>query len=158
MIVFDVEQILSEYSNMVYKIALSHTEQQQDAEDVFQEVFLRLIKYRTSIKDENHLKAWLIRVTLNCCKDIFSSPWQKSRSELQDDIPADEAEDNEDIYAHVKELPDMYRTVIHLFYYEDMSIKDIAGILEEKEATVKSKLSRARKMLEEKIKAEEQRR
>ena len=157
MIVFDVDQVLSKYSNMVYKIALSHTEQQQDAEDVFQEVFLRLVKYKMTINNEEHLKAWLIRVTLNCCKDLFSNPWRKAQAELPEDIPESEEDTHEDIYAFVKELPEKYRTVIHLYYYEELSVKEIAQILDENESTVKSKMSRARKMLEKKIKIEEQR-
>lgn len=143
---FDADLIIEEYGDMVYKIAISHTYNKMDAEDVFQETFMRLVKYRYSIKNAEHLKAWLIRVTINCCKDILLNPWRQRINELTDNIAAPE-EETQDVFILAKQLPDPYKIIIHLFYYEDMSIKEISNTLQIKESTIKSQLHRGRKLL-----------
>ena len=148
----DPEAALREFSDTVYRIALSQTKNKHDADDVFQEVFLRLVMHAHKIVSHEHLKAWLIRVTLNCCKKHFKS-WRTGNTELIEDIPYITPEEHEVFYA-VLALPQKYRAVIHMFYYEELSIKQISGILDTKESTVKSQLFRAREMLRETLKGE----
>ena len=97
---------------------------------------------------EEHIKAWLIRVTINCSKSTFTNSWVKKTVPLTDDITF-EIPEQEDVYYAVAKLPKKYRAVIHLFYYEDLSIKEIADYLSTKESTVKSQLHRGREMLKQ---------
>ena len=144
---------VEKYFDMVYRLALSQTRNKDFADDVVQDVFLRYIKTDTDFESEEHIKAWLIRVTVNCTKSLFTSAWFRRTEELKDDIVF-ETEDHSDVYNATQELPLKYRTVVHLFYYEDMPIAQIATVLNTKESTVKSQLHRAREMLKEKLKGE----
>ena len=139
------------YFDTVYTLALSRTKDKNHADDVLQEVFLRYIKTDKEFESEEHIKAWLIHVTINCSKDVFTSSWYKKTAPLTEDLTF-ETKEKSDVYFAVSKLPKKYRTVIHLFYYEDMSIAEIAECMESKESTVKSWLHRARKMLEETLK------
>ena len=161
------EEIVERYADMVYRIAVNETGSRTDAEDVFQEVFLRLVKYRNRISTEEHLKAWLIRVTLNCARKHMGSTWNKKvvyLNEPENDNTPDEnaASDyakieNADspLTGAVAKLPEIYRIVIYLFYYEELSIVRIAEVLQEKESTIKSRLHRAREMLKINLEGEE---
>lgn len=145
------EEVVEKYFNMVYKLALSQTKETHHADDVCQEVFLRYIRSSTSFESEEHLKAWLIRVTINCSKNIFSNSWFQKTVPLTEEIMF-ENEEKGDVYYATLSLPQKYRTVIHLFYYEDLSVAEIARYLKTKESTVKSQLHRGREMLKEKLK------
>ena len=147
-------QIVEKYFNMIYRLALSQTKNREMAEDVVQEVFLRYLKADRGFESEEHIKAWLIRVAINCSHSLFSSSWYKKTapmSELKDEITFD-SEEKSDVYYAVKELAPKYRAVIHLFYDEDMSIDEISKALKVNPSTVKSQLSRGRKLLREKLK------
>jgi RNA polymerase sigma-70 factor (ECF subfamily) len=148
-----VESAFHKYADTVYKIALSQTKNKTDAEDVFQNVFLSLMRNKKEILTEEHMKAWLIRVTLNCCKKHFSSAFRQRTTALTTDIPVMPPEEYE-IYHEVMALPKKYRLAIHLFYYEDMSIEAIAQALNIKPSTIKSHLFRGRQMLKERLKGE----
>lgn len=145
------EEVVEKYFNMVYKLALSQTKDKTHADDVCQEVFLRYIRSNTKYESEEHIKAWLIRVTVNCSKNIFSNSWFQKTVPLTEEIMF-ENEEKGDVYYATLELPQKYRTVIHLFYYEDLSVAEIASSLKMKESTVKSQLHRGREMLKEKLK------
>lgn len=147
-------QIVEKYFDMIYKLALSQTKNREHADDVVQEVFLRYIKTDTDFQSEEHIKAWLIRVTLNCSKSIFTTSWHKKTVPLseREDMPVFDTNEKSDVYYAVAELPQKYRAVIHLFYYEDMSVEQISKYLGTNPSTVKSQLSRGRKMLGEKLK------
>lgn len=149
----DIDDVLREYSDMVYKIALSQTRNSENAEDIFQEVFLRYVKAGTEFENEEHKKAWLIRVTINCCKKLHSSSWFRHTVPINDNIEFTSKEKSDIFYA-VSELPFKYRIVIHLHYYEDLSAKEIGAALSLKESTITSQLCRARNMLKEKLKGE----
>lgn len=161
------EEIVERYADMVYRIAVNETGNRTDAEDIFQEVFLRLVKYRDRITTEEHLKAWLIRVTTNCARKHTGSSWSKKviyfNEEENDTTPDENAAseyakvENADstLTEKVSKLPEHYRAVIYLFYYEERSVLQIAEILGEKESTVKSRLHRAREMLKIKLEGEE---
>ena len=162
----DVDQAVRQYADMVYRLAVSNTRVTQDAEDVFQEVFVKLVRYKDKIEDEEHLKNWLIRVTINEARRIEGSGWKKNVSlDTTDDddtewTPPEEETDtspehafltterNESILEKVRELPQKYREVIHLHFYEEMKITEISQILGVNEATVKTRLRRAKDILE----------
>ncbi len=134
------------FFDMVFRLALSRTGSKSHADDVVQEVFVRFFKTDTQFQSEEHIKAWLIKVTVNCSKNVFSSPWFKRTVPLSEELTFTDTPSG-DVYLTVHKLPQKYRTVIHLFYYEDMSVRQIAEVLSTKETTVKSQLHRAREML-----------
>lgn len=153
-----MEEIISRYADMVYRIALNNVKSRHDADDVFQEVFLRCVTVQRKKGDfdgEEHLKAWLIRVTINCCKKFWASGWK--RHVVMEEAPDGifELPEENSIHEAMTALPPKYRNVLHLFYFEDMAVKDIAGILQQKEPAVRMQLTRGRAMLKEKLKGEE---
>ncbi len=153
----EINETLEAYSDLVYKLALSRTKSGPDAEDIFQEVFMRYISCKKVFESEEHKKAWLIKVTINCSNKLFGSAWMRHRASLDDTsdyTPPPEASDESGIFAAMSKLPASYRTVIHLFYYEDMSIRQISLALKKKEGTVKSQLNRARALLKNELKGE----
>ena len=151
---FEIEEAIERYADMVYRLAVLNTGSRFEADDIFQEVFLKLFRYRESIQSEEHLKAWLIRVTVNQCKTAATSAWSKRKVSL--DVVAELAEESAEqeypeVYEAVRSLPEKYRQVIHLFYYEELSVKEISRILGRNEATVKTHLARGRKLLADRL-------
>ena len=144
------DKVIRKYFDTVYKLALSQTKNQTFAEDVTQDVFVRFIQNKDKFESEEHIKAWLIRVTINCSKSVFMSSWFKKTVPLEEDLTFDSPEKS-DVYFAVQDLPLKYRTVIHLFYYEDLSTAQISQYLHVKESTVRMRLTRARNMLRRKI-------
>ena len=146
-----LEQTIEKYSNMVYRLAMARTRNIETSEDVYQEVFLRLARKMPEFESEEHKKAWLIRVTINCSKSILNSSFIKHRADLDENLSF-ETPERHDIYYAVLNLPIKYRTVIHLYYYENYSIKEISKILKLNENTIKTRLSRARQKMEKTVK------
>ncbi len=145
-----MNNIIEKYSNMVYRLAIARTKNKEDAEDVFQDVFLKLSKKLPEFQSETHEKAWLIRVTINLTNNLFQSAHYKRTVPLEEDLKFED-EQMSNVYFQVLNLPMKYRTIIHLFYYEGFSIKEIASILHTNENTVKTRLSRAREQLKHKL-------
>lgn len=143
-------QIVEKYFDMIYRLALSQTKDREHADDVVQEVFLRYIKTDKVFDSEEHIKAWLLRVTINCSHNVFSNSWAKKTVPISEEIIFD-TEEKSDVYYAVAELPQKYRAVIHLFYYEDMSIDEISKTLGINSSTIKSQLSRGRNLLRKKL-------
>ena len=149
------EEVVRHYSSMIYRIALTKTQSSYDADDIFQEVFMKLVSNTKPFESEEHRKAWLIKVTLNCCNSHFTAPWRKNVdtlddaivSQIPDDTPEASASDEPDVYARVLKLPQNMREVILLYYYEEMSIREIAELLQTSEVNIKKRLSRARQKL-----------
>lgn len=141
------------YSDDVFRIALSYCSNKSDAEDITQNTFLKLLQSDESFESDKHIKKWLFRVAINNCKDIKKSFWQKNTLPLDDLIEAESVADftqnDYDLYNAVTRLQAKYRIVVHLFYYEDYSIKEISELLEIKETTVQTRLMRARRKLKE---------
>lgn len=146
-----LEKVIEKYSDMVYRLAIARTRNIETSEEVFQEVFYRLSKKIPDFQNEEHEKAWLIKVTINCTKTLLIDSWKHKTCELPENL-TEEDKDIYEIYDTVLKLPKKYRTVIHLFYYEDLSIKDISKILNTNENTVKTWLSRAREKLKNDLK------
>lgn len=144
----DIDQVISLYANRIFRIAFSRLKNKADAEDVVQDVFMKYIAHQDQFTDEEYRKAWLIRVTINCCNSLLRSAWFRKTTELKEDIPT-EITENSEILTYVLKLPEKYRTIIHLFYYEELSVKEIALILNIKESLVKTRLHRARNALKE---------
>ena len=152
-----LEQVVRTYADMVYRLAYAHMRNPVDADDIFQDVFLKYAEKSPAFASEEHRKAWLIRVTINCCNSHFVAPWRKNVDALddvtmaqlpdEDTLPGGSAEEQPDVYAEVLRLPQQMREVILLFYYEDLSIREIAEILQTSEVNVKKRLSRARQKL-----------
>ena len=168
-----LDDVVRRYQDMVYRIAMLRMKNRTDADDVFQEVFVRLVRNAAKLESEEHLKAWLIRVTINCCNSLHTETFRKRTVSYDDLLEKDSgdadygrdpgggeapfAEDrygveNEDILSAVQRLPGAYRDVIYLFYYEDLPVRKIAEILQTSEGAVKTRLSRARDMLKDRLK------
>lgn len=139
------EQVFREYADMIYRIALHNLSSSADAEDILQEVCLVLMT-KPSPEDEVHLKRWLIRVTINKCKNFKRSFWQRNRQSI-DDFSYITAPEKREMMEELYSLPENYRNIIFLYYFEEYTIPEIAEILEKNENTVKSSLQRARKRL-----------
>jgi len=142
---------LSEYSDTVYRLALAHMGNKHDADDVFQDVFLRLVAKPRKFDGKEHMKAWLIRVTINRCKSVKNSAWLKKTQPLDENTPFFEQDGERDLAAYLQLLPKKYRAVVHLFYCEELSVKEIGEVLKAKESTVRTWLTRARAILREKL-------
>ena len=160
--------IINKYSDMVYRMAYSLVKSKYDAEDIHQEVFVRYIISAPKFESIEHEKAWFIRVTTNLCKNWWKTAWKRkviSLTEYEEEYgetkgskcmqvcgqQTDMAEET-DIIQIVKTLPQKYRAVIHLFYYEELSIEEIAAALELEPSTVRTQLTRARRRLGELLK------
>lgn len=147
----DIIHMIERYKNTVFKVAYTYCKNRSDADDIFQEVFLRYFRKNPVFADETHEKAWFVRVTINCCKKLFFSSWFRKTAPLDETIAFETVEESELFYS-VMELPLKYRTVVHLFYYEDYSIKQIAGLTGRKETTISTQLQRARQLLRTRLK------
>ena len=148
----DPGALARQYAPAVYRLAYARTGNRADAEDVMQEVFLRLVKARPSFGSGAHAKAWLLRVAANCASDLFRLPWRKREEPLEEDVSAPEEPREGSVTQAVLSLPARYRVPIHLYYYEEYSVAEIAGIMGKSEGTVKSWLFRARALLRDKLK------
>lgn len=145
------------YAPAVYRLAYARTGSRADAEDVMQEVFLRLLKAKPVFSGEEHAKAWLLRVAANCVNDLFRLPWRKREEPLREEASAvREAPEEGSVTQAVLALPARYRIPIHLYYYEGYSVAETAEILGKSEGTVKSQLFRARALLRKRLKGDEE--
>lgn len=139
-------QVVEEFSDMIFRIAYQNLCNYTDAEDVVQEVFLSLLKSSKSFESKEHLKAWLIKVTVNKCIDIRKSFFRKNTVPLDDQIIS-YTDKESSVMEEIFKLPKDYRNIIYLYYYEGYTVKEIAEILGKNQNTVNSKLQRGRKKL-----------
>ncbi len=156
-----VERLIETHGQEVYKIAYFYMKEQQLAEDVFQEVFYKVMKNYSKFQHQSSEKTWLIRITINTCKDVLRTSWikrvttfgiwQDSESDAQSPFDIEQQETNRELYELIQKLPSKYKEVILLFYYKDLSYADISEILEIPEGTIRSRLSRAREKLKKMI-------
>lgn len=141
-----IEAVIERYSTTVYRLAYARTRSRDDADEVYQNVFLRYIRRCPEFECEEHAKAWFLRATINCAKSLWTARARRRWESLDDRMtkPADEPFELDE---YLDRLPPDYRTVIHLFYYEGQPCAQISRLLGRKESTVRSQLSRARDML-----------
>ena len=153
-----LEDAMHRWGDTVLRLALSQLRDASDAEDVFQDVFVRLLKDRTAFNDDEHLKAWLLRVTINRCRDIGRSGWKRRNEPLAERHAAlaVEAPDllESDIWNAIGTLPPDLRAVVHLHYVEGYSTEEIASALDCRPATARTWLFRTRARIRELLEAD----
>lgn len=148
------EEAVLTFSDTVYRVAFNILKNQEDSKDCMQNVFLRYYKKQNTFESEEHIKAWLIRVTVNESRRLLSQNAKVQKVSLDEVANTLFAENSEEtnIFKKVMSLDEKYRTVILLYYYEGYDIKEIAHILKRNYATVRTQLSRARELLKNQIK------
>lgn len=145
---YKIEELVEEYSNMVMQIAYQNSFNKSDAEDITQEVFIKLINNLEKLETKEHIKAWIIRVTINLVKDYNKSFWRKNTCEMNEELNCFDDEIKEVLNELVKLKP-VYRNIIYLYYYQQYKINEIADLLKMNVNTVSSSLTRARKQLKD---------
>ena len=145
-------QVVERWGDMVYRLALARTASVPDAEDVFQEVFLRYFRHEERFHNDEYRKAWLIRCTVNRCKSLLASPWRRRIVPLETAEEVGVEDDYREVYSAVLTLPRKYRAAIHLHYFEGLSVAEMAQTLDMPEGTIKSQLSRGRALLRDMLK------
>lgn len=151
--ILNVERVFDKYSDMVYRLAFARVKNKYDADDILQEVFLRYMRAKNRPQSEEHIKALLIRITINCSKSSLTSPHRKRTEPLSEQFSVSDG--NFDTLDAVLRLPLKYRTAVHLHYYCGYSVEELATILSVKPSAIKSQLFRARKMLAKELKGDE---
>ena len=143
------------YMDTIYRVAYSWTKNTDDANDVTQDVLIQLYKTTKEFESDSHMKNWLIKVTVNCCKMIFRSPWSKMEDiENYGETLGFEDESYLDLFQAVMNLDKKYRVPLMLFYYEGYSTAEIASLLDIPEKTVSTRLFRAKGRLRDYLKEE----
>lgn len=145
-------QILDTYGDTILRYAYSYLHNQSDTEEVLQDTLIQFLKTRPVFESDEHEKAWLLRVAGNLCKNRLKYNSLRQTDELREELIAEQREDLSFIWDAVQALPVQYREVIHLFYREGYSTREISQILGRKEATIRSDLSRGRGKLKELLK------
>lgn len=157
----DLEDKIDTYSDLLYKLAWVRLKNEQDAQDVVQETFCQYYKSAPRFESREHEKAWFIRVTLNGCRKIWRSAWNRHVVLMPEQEQMDQRETEADYLARergdqvlqeVLKLSARYREVIHLFYYMQLSVKEIAAVTGSPESTVTSRLTRGREILRKRLK------
>lgn len=144
-------EILEKYADTVLRLCFVYLRNKTDAEDVFQNVFLKLCKIKPSFNDDEHIKAWLITVTTNECKNQLKSSWRKKVAFIDEVISPIKQKDNKEIVSFIMHLPLKYRNVLYLYYFEDYKVNELASILKTNESTVKTRLKRGRDHLKSEL-------
>lgn len=151
-----VQELIERYQGNLFVAAFQICKNREDAEDVVQDTFLQYHTNKKEYESEEHIRAWLLRVAINKAKNVNLTFWRRNKQPLEDymETLTFETKEASDLFEAVLALPEKYRVVIHLFYYEDYSVKEIAGVLKVSESNVKVRLSRGREMLKQALKEE----
>lgn len=153
----EILDLYEKYYEMVWRICLVRFGNSHDAYDAAQETFIRLMNYSKSFRSEEHEKAWMIRTAVNYCKDVLKSSCRKNEICLESGKPIEAenvAEEYIDVYETMLELPEKYRVVLYLYYYEGYSLKEIAGILKTNASTLRSRFAKAKEVMKEYLEEE----
>ena len=146
--------VIDRYQDMIYRTAVTMTANHADAEDILQEVFFKYFRLQPAFESRSHEKAWFLRVTINECKNLMRSIWKRKRTdfnpELLESVSSAEEHDSEVLCA-VMSLPEKYRIAIYLYYYEEYSVREIAGITAQSESAVAQQLARGRRKLRKQL-------
>ena len=149
----EVNRAVEQYADMIRRICMIHLKNYHDAEDIFQTVFLKYVFSSVVFENEQHEKAWLIRVTVNACRDLLRNVFRSRTVPLNalvdqsQELPPEHSE----VLEAVLSLPEKYRDAVYLFYYEEYSAAEIARLLGKNVNTVYTLLTRAKKMLRERL-------
>lgn len=151
-----LQELMERYQKNLYAVAFNVCKNAEDAEDAVQDTFIQYHLSKKEFESEAHIRAWLLRVAINRAKNANLLFWKNHKVPLEDYMEhlTFETEEAEDLFAAVMRLPEKYRLVIHLFYYEDYSIAEIAKILKLSQSNVKARLSRGRAKLKEQLQEE----
>lgn len=150
------QELFEKYENNLYAVAFNVCKNAEDAEDVVQDTFIQYYSFKKQFDNEQHIRAWLIRVAINKAKNMNRTFWRKNKMSLEDymETLTFETPESGELFEAAMNLPEKYRIVIPLFYFEDYTIHEIAKILKLSEGNVKVRLSRARLLLREKLQEE----
>ena len=153
----EVNRAIEVYADTIRRICMIHLKNCADTEDVFQTVFLKYATSSVCFENEQHEKAWFIRVAINACRDVLKSFFRRSTVSLDSvtEIPAQLPPDNRDVLEAVLSLPEKYRNIVYLYYYEGYTAPEIGRMLGKNTNTVYTHLTRAKKMLRERLGGEE---
>jgi len=152
----NIEEIYERHADMVYSVSFSYLKNTEDTKDIVSEIFLKLLQKKIRFNDAEHEKAWLLRATINLCKDYLKH-WRRKNENLDDydNLESDNPFQTDEIYKLVMELPERYKAVVYLHYYEGYKTEEIGKILKKPQSTVLSQLREARKLLKGVIENEE---
>ncbi len=157
----EILECYKRYNDMIYKLAWAYCKDKYQAEDAFQEVFFKYMKYHPRFKSPEHEKAWFIRTTINVCKNLLKSKWNRDMVQLQewdadDAFPGDTKDAFDSLKAAILDLPEKYRIPIHLYYYEEYSVREIAQLLHKSESTIQTQLQRGREKIKRQLERSEE--
>lgn len=151
----EITQIYEKYYEMVWRICFMQLGNVHDAYDGTQETFLRLMSYRKSFHSEEHQKAWLIRTAVNYCKDVMKSGWKRSQIGMEENDFSElfdsngEGEKHEEVVQAMMDLPEKYRVILYLYYYEGYSLKEISGMVKVNPSTLRSRFAKAKQLMKQ---------
>ena len=148
----EIAEIYERHRLTVYRVCFTYMKNPMDTEDAVKETFYRLISNNPRLESVEHEKAWLIRTATNICKDELKHWWRKHEN-IDDhlELQTEETIKVDDVFRTVMELPDKYKTVIYLYYYEGYDSAEIAGILKKPKSTIRNHLHEARNLLKERL-------
>ena len=151
-----LHELAAMYQDNLFAAALNICQNAQDAEDVIQDTFIQYHTTKKEFENEQHIRAWLIRVAINKAKNVTRTFWRRNKISIEDymETLTFETPESADLFETVMQLPEKYRIVIHLYYYEDYAVSEIADILKLSESNVKTRLSRGRAMLRKELEGE----
>lgn len=149
-----MKELVERYRDNLFAIAFNICKNAADSDDIVQETFVQYYLTKQKFESEQHIRAWLIRVAINKAKNVTRTFWRQHKVSLEEymETLVFEAPEDEALFETVMALPQKYRLVIHLYYYEEYSVHEIAAALKLTESNVKVRLSRARGMLKEQLK------
>lgn len=153
----DFEAVYDKYADMLYRLALSHLQSREDAEDVVHDVFAKYLESVGKLKDAEHERAWLIKVTVNACRDFLRKKKYRTYIAIDEiqEIAAKDTEPLPEVFEMVAVLPEKYKTVIVLHYLEGYSVDEISSIIGVSASAIKMRLSRGREVLKKYMEKEE---
>lgn len=155
-----VLECYQKHKDMIFKLAWAYCKDSYQAEDVFQEVFYKYLTYHPKFRTQEHEKAWFIRTTINICKNFLKSKWNRDILQLEEwdkrQDPTAEADDAFDALKNaILGLPEKYRIPIHLYYYEEYSVREISNLLHKSESTIQTQLQRGREKIKQALERSE---
>ena len=147
------ERLANAYADAILRLSYTYLKNTDDAQDICQTVFVKLLAEPRQFESAEHERAYILRMAANACKDLLKSPWRKRRVSMEElpETPVFDRPGQAALYREVMALPEKYRTVLNLFYYEELSVREIGELLGVGDSTVTTRLARARRRLKERL-------